>query len=101
MKKNTTEKKEQKENKLTWINDAFAVSHVNNYSDDVTFFVLHVKTEIGEMTISDCKVISMKEGGYFVSFPSKKQNDKYYSIVFVKLTDEIQDSIIETVGSMI
>ena len=42
MKKNTT--KNKKSESITWINDKFAVTNVNNYSDEVTFFVLHIKT---------------------------------------------------------
>lgn len=100
MKKNTT--KNKKSESITWINDKFAVTNVNNYSDEVTFFVLHIKTALGNMVISDCRVVSRKDGsGYFVSLPTKKNGDKFYSVVYCPFTDEDQEAIINAVSDMI
>ena len=100
MKKNTS--KEKKAESINWINDKFAVTNVNNYSDDVTFFVLHVKSALGNIVISDCRVVSRKDGsGYFVSLPTKKNGDKYYSVVYCHFTDEDQEAIINAVSDMI
>lgn len=100
MKKNAG--KEKKSESINWINGKFAVTNVNNYSDDVTFFVLHVKSELGNMVISDCRIVSRKdESGYFVSLPTKKNGDKYYSVVYCPFTDEDQEAIINAVSDMI
>ena len=101
MKKNNTGKEKKAEN-INWINDKFAVTNVNNYSDDVTFFVLHVKTALGNMVISDCRVVTRKDdSGYFVSLPTKKNGDKFYSVVYCPFSDEDQEAIISAVSDMI
>lgn len=100
MKKNTG--KSKKSESINWIDDQFAVTNVNNYSDDVTFFVLHVKTALGNMVISDCRVVTRKDdSGYFVSLPTKKNGDKFYNVVYCPFTDEIQEKIIAAVSDMI
>lgn len=102
MKKNTSEKKAKKSESVNWIDDKFAVTNVNNYSDDVTFFVLHVKTALGNMTISDCRVVTRKDGeGYFISLPTKKNGEKYYSVVYCPISDEDSELIINTISDMI
>ena len=86
---------------LTWINGAYAVDGVNNYSDDVTFFNLHVKSEIGDITIYGCRVVSGSKGD-FISFPSRKGDDgKYYNHIFVSFDDEVQNMIIDSVSELI
>lgn len=97
MKKNS----KKNTNELTWVNDRFAIDGVNNYSDDVTFFNLHVKTALGDMTVYGCRVISGSKGD-FISFPSRKgEDDKYYNYCFIKFSDDDTESIIDTVAGMI
>lgn len=86
---------------ITWINDAFAVDSVNNYSDTVCFFNLWIKTAIGIMCVNGCKIISNDDGS-FISFPSYKgSNDKYYNHCYAEISDEIKDQIIEAIESQI
>lgn len=97
--KKKTEKKNRES--LNWINDTFAVDHVNNYSDDLTFFNLHIKSSIGDVTIYGCKVVSVPKGD-FISFPSQKgTGDKYFNHVFVNLSDDISSAIIDAVSDQI
>ena len=98
-KKNEGKKTEKKE--LNWINDAFAVDRVNNYSDDVTFFTLVVKSELGNIYINGCRVVSGSKGD-FISLPTREyEKGKYTNIVFIALNEEIQDAIINAVSDMI
>ena len=97
MKKNS----KKNTNELNWVNDRFAVDGVNNYSDDVTFFNLHVQTELGDLTIYGCRVISGSKGD-FISFPSRKgEDDKYYNYCFIKFSEDDMNLIIDTVAGMI
>ena len=99
MKKKTETKKNQES--LNWVNDTFAVDHVNNYSDDLTFFNLHIKSSAGDVTIYGCKVISGSKGD-FISFPSQKgSGDKYFNHAFVNLSDDISSAIIDAVSDQI
>lgn len=101
MKKSTkTNKAESKEfgSDLTWINDAFAVSNVKNYSDSVCFFDLYIRSEIGIVVIYSCKVISGEKGD-FIAFPSTKgSNDKYYNHAWIKMDDDIIEAIVNAVS---
>lgn len=60
----------EKKNTLNWIDDQFAVSGVRNYSDNVCFFNLYVKSAVGSVAIYGCKVVTNKKGEDFISFPS-------------------------------
>lgn len=96
-------KKETKEfgADLTFINDAFAVSNVNNYSDDVCFFDLYVKTEIGLLVIYSCKIIEGSKGP-FIAFPaSEGKNGKYYNHAWIKMSDDTISSIIDAVTDQV
>ncbi|MBO5957277.1 MAG: hypothetical protein J6Q39_06960 [Bacteroidales bacterium] len=97
MKKKTDKKNEKK---LTWINDSFAIDGVNNYSDECTFFNLHVKSEIGDIVIYGCRVVSGSKGD-FIAFPSKKVEDRYLNICWIQLSDDITAAIIDAVSDMI
>lgn len=99
MKKKNESKKEEKR-ELKWINDSFAVDRVNNYSDDLTFFTLVVKSSLGNIWINGCKIISGSKGD-FISFPSREFEGKYYNHVYLSLNDEVQDAIINAVSEMI
>ena len=86
---------------LKWINDAFAIDGVNNYSDECTFFNLHVHSGVGDITIYGCRVISGAKGD-FISFPSRKgDGNKYYNIAYINLTEDVKQSIIDAVSEMI
>lgn len=99
MKKNTNKKSEK--NELQWINDAFAIVRVNNYSDDVTFFTLVVKSELGNIYINGCRVVSGSRGD-FISLPTHEyDNGKYANIVFIALNKDVQDAIINAVSEHI
>lgn len=94
-------KKTNKTQDLKWINDTFAISNVNNYSDTLTFFNLHLRTNAGDITVYGCKVITGEKGD-FISFPSRKgEDDKYYNYVYIDLSEEIRNSIIDEIGTMI
>ena len=97
MKKST-----KKEVKKVTVTDKIAVSNIFNYSDDCTFFNLHIDAEdVGEITIYSCKVISTKKGD-MISFPSRKgDDDKYYSHVFLPLSDDLKNKIIDVIGENI
>ena len=98
MKKNINNKSEN--NELQWINDAFAVDRVNNYSDELTFFTLVVKSELGNIYINGCKVVSGKKGD-FIAFPARENEGKYYNYVFMNLTDDQSEAIINAVSEHI
>lgn len=107
MKGNTSVKKASKNEvtelgaNLTWVNGAFAVDSVNNFSESVCFFNLYIKTELGNLVINSCKVISSDKGD-FISFPSVKgKDDKYHNTVYCQLSPETQKAIIEAVESQI
>lgn len=99
MKKNT-KSKETKKNTLKWVNDAFAVDRVNNYSDELTFFTLVVKSALGDIYINGCKIVSGSKGD-FIAFPARENEGKYYNHVFINLTDEVTEAIINAVSEMI
>ena len=97
MKKKTTTKNTEK----IAVCDGVAISNINNYSDDCTFFNLIIETVLGELTIYSCKVISGRKGD-FISFPSRKgSDDNFYSHVFVKISDEIVNNILDTIAANI
>lgn len=98
MKKNTNKK--SKKNELQWINDSFAVDRVNNYSDELTFFTLVVKSELGDVYINGCKIVSGSKGD-FIAFPARENEGKYYNHVFMNLTDEQTEAIINAVSEHI
>lgn len=98
--KTNTNKRSEKKNELQWVNGTFAVDRVNNYSDELTFFTLVVKSELGEVYINGCKVVSTKKGD-FIAFPSRENEGKYYNHVFINLTDEQSEAIINAVSEKI
>ena len=101
MKKDTNETKKSKV-KVTKVNDIYSVCRVNNYSDDCTFFTLIVNVNDDLcVTIDGCRVITTKEEENFISFPSKKSDDKYYNIVYVNIDPEDKEAIIDKVASLI
>lgn len=56
---------------------------------------------VNDVTIYGCRLIEKKEGGVFVSFPSRKGKDgKYYNIAYVKLTEEDVKSIVAQIEKM-
>lgn len=87
MKKSTTTTNNK--NTLNWIDDQFAITGVKNYSEDVCFFNLYVKSPVGNLAIYGCKVISGGKGD-FIAFPSRSYTAKdgsmaysnYASIIF-------------------
>lgn len=100
MKKNTNEGKKEGR-KLNWIDGKFAVDKVNNYSDTCTFFNLYVKSEIGNVAIYGCKVVSSEEHGDFIAMPTRKNGDKFYPECSILFDDGMQSRIIEEVGKSI
>ena len=105
MKKNV-EHKEDTKVKLNWIDDQFAVSGVRNYSDNVCFFNLYVKSAVGSIAIYGCKVVTTKDGKNFISFPSSPYSmddgvTKYRDHASVIFDAGMQTKIVKTVESMI
>ena len=98
MKRNTNKKSGK--NELQWVNDTFAVDRVNNYSDDLTFFTLVIRSELGDVYINGCKIVSGKKGD-FIAFPARESEGKYYNHVFINLTDEQSEAIINAVSEHI
>lgn len=105
MKKDTNKKESKKESKKITVydvNDLFAVSRVNNYSDECTFFTLIVKAANDHRVVIDgCKVLTGKDGEDFIAFPDRKVDDKYYHIAFVNLNDEDKEAIIDKIVELI
>ncbi len=99
MKKKSEAKKEVK--KIS-IQEGISISSIYNYSDDCTFFNLHIdNTPVGEITIYGCKLISTQKSD-FISLPSRKgDDDKYFSHVFFKITDELTSKIIDAISDNI
>ena len=84
---------------ITFVNDSFGIGRVNNYSDEVCFFDLYIKTAIGIACIYGCKVISNDKGS-FISYPSTKgSNDKYYNIAYIDISEDMRDAIIDAIES--
>lgn len=55
---------------------------------------------VNDVTIYGCRLIDGKNG-MFVSFPQRKgKNDKYYNIVYVKLTETDVESIVAQIEKM-
>ena len=68
---------------------SFEVSRVNQYKDTVFFDLT-----INGIKIYGCTVVEGKKGD-FISFPSKKgKDDKWYSIVYARLSDIDQNIIL-------
>ena len=68
---------------------SFEVSRVNQYKDTVFFDLT-----INGIKIYGCTVVEGKKGD-FISFPSKKgKDDKWYSIVYVRLSNDDQNIIL-------
>lgn len=62
-----------------------------------------INLEIAGITIYDCILVKKKKGEneYFISFPQKKVNKDYYSIVRTVLTPEEEEDIINQIDEMI
>lgn len=92
MKKPTTTKKEVSNLKL----ESFDVIRANMVGETVFFDLV-----INGITVYGCKVCEGKNGD-FISLPSRKgKDDKYYSIVYFRLSDEDQKIILDTVEKML
>ena len=85
MKKPNTQKEEVNEIDVL----SFEVSRVNQYKDTVFFDLT-----INGIKIYGCTVVEGKKGD-FISFPSKKgKDDKWYSIVYARLSSSDQEKIL-------
>ena len=92
MKKPATTKKETTNLKL----ENFDVTRANMVGETVFFDLV-----INGITVYGCKVCEGKNGD-FISLPSRKgKDDKYYSIVYFRLSDEDQKIILDTVEKML
>ena len=99
MKKKSNAKKETKK---IQIQDGISISRIYNYSDECTFFNLHIEeSAVGEITIYGCTLVSTDKKD-FISLPSRKgDDDKYYSHVFFKIDDALKDKIIDAISDNI
>lgn len=77
---------------ITW-----EIRSVKEFENSIVF-ALDVEIAEGRMlTIYNCRIVA-GERGNFISFPSRKGKDgKYYGFVFLKLSDEEQEDIIDAV----
>lgn len=96
-----TVNKTEETNKLTWIDDQFAVGGVKNYSDTCCFFNLYTKTPIGNVAIYGCRVVSGNKGD-FISYPAEKYTTKDGGIAYrnhasVILAEGMQSKIIKAI----
>lgn len=92
MKKPATTKKEVSNLKL----ENFDVTRANMVGETVFFDLV-----INGITVYGCKVCEGKNGD-FISLPSRKgKDDKYYSIVYFRLSDEDQKIILDTVEKVL
>lgn len=97
MKKNNTKKNDDKIQVL----EGISISQINNYSDSVTFFTLHLNTALGDMLIPSCKILSGKKGD-FIALPSTKGSDnKYYPFAYCSVSKEISEAIIDAIANNI
>lgn len=95
--------KKKSEKKIEKINviEGLSISRIFNYSDDCTFFNMHIDAPIGKITIYSCKVISSKKGD-FISFPARKgEDDTFYNHVFFKIDDDLKEKIIDAISDNI
>ena len=68
---------------------SFEISRVHQYKDTVFFDIT-----INGIKIYGCTVVEGKKGD-FISFPSKKgKDDKWYSIVYARLSSSDQEKIL-------
>lgn len=73
--------------------DSFGVSRVKIWDNGITFDL-----EVNQVKIYGCTVRQSKDGGYFISFPSRKgSNGTYYSQAYVALSPECTEQILEEV----
>ena len=95
-------KKEEKADKMEWIDDKFSIQNIRNFEDkNVCFFNLYVKSVIGNVAIYGCKIVSGKNGD-FIAWPNQKgSDDKYYDVANIRLNDGEADAIIKAVGSLL
>ena len=92
MKKPATTKKEVNNLKL----ESYDVTRANMVGETVFFDLV-----INGITVYGCKVCERKNGD-FISLPSRKgKDDKYYSIVYFRLSDEDQKIILDTVEKVL
>ena len=101
----TTKNTDNTSTKLVWIDDQFAISGVNNYSDSCCFFNLYTKSPIGNVAIYGCRVVSGAKGD-FISFPADKYTAKDGSVAYknhasVKFDDGMTSKIIKAVQEQI
>lgn len=83
-----------KENKTTErVQHSYSVRRAKEFKDGGIVFDLNVD----DLTIYGCRIIQDKKGD-FVAFPQRKGNDgKYYSHVYIALTEEETQEILEKV----
>ncbi len=104
MKKTNTKNTKNSES-LKWIDDQFAVSGINNYSDSCCFFNLYTKSPIGNVAIYGCRIVSGEQGD-FISFPAEKYTTKdggaaWKNHASVKFDDGMTSKIIGAVQELI
>lgn len=69
---------------------------VEGKNGDLVFFTL----VLNGVTIYNCRVATGKNGD-FISFPQYKSGDKYYNNVYVALSDEDSNAILEEIQKQI
>lgn len=78
--------------------ESFKVLKTRMFKDGTVSFDLL----INGVTINGCIVRQTKEGNDFISLPQRKgSDDRYYSIVYFKLSDADQELILSDVEKML
>lgn len=87
----------KKENQaLERMQHVYSVRRAKEFKDGGVVFDLNVD----DITIYGCRIIQGKKGD-FVAFPQRKGKDGYYSHVYLALTEEETEEILEKVGKVL
>lgn len=79
------------------VQHVYSVRRAKEFNDGGIVFDLNVD----DITIYGCRIIQGKKGD-FVSFPQRKGKDgNYYSHVYLALTEEETEEILEKVGKIL
>lgn len=90
------EKQEEREYCEVRSTEVKNVRVVEGKNGDFVFFTL----VLNGVTIYNCRVATGKNGD-FISFPQYKSGDKYYNNVYVALSDEDSNAILEEIQKQI
>lgn len=77
--------------------ESFKILKATQFSWGVSFNMV-----LNGVTIYNCTVAETKDGNFFISFPSRKgSDDKWYSYVYFRFSEEDQNKILAAVSEML